>query len=108
MVPVKKHLGYLISYEKYVKDMDTKMRELNATRRAEEDHLNTNTRFRRETSLQVKGWLEEVEKIEEKVKCIHRNVYNCCSLKIRHTIGQMAFEIIEEIDSVTRQHSQVT
>jgi hypothetical protein len=68
MEPVKKHMCYLISSTKYVRDMSRKMRELDAARQVEEDHLDRNIRTRLEISYQVKSWLEEVEKIDAKVK----------------------------------------
>lgn len=48
--------------------MSRKMRELDAARQVEEDHLDRNIRTRLEISYQVKSWLEEVEKIDAKVK----------------------------------------
>lgn len=104
MEPVKKHLGYLIYSTKHVRDMSSKMRELNAARHAEEDHLERNTRTRLEISSQVRSWLEEVENIDGKVQTVPSDVVACCSLKIRHTVGREAFKLIEKIDSATRQH----
>ncbi|KAL7612394.1 hypothetical protein Lser_V15G04877 [Lactuca serriola] len=108
MEPVKKHLGYLIYSTKHVRDMSSKMRELNAARHAEEDHLDRNTRTRLEISSQVRSWLEEVEKIDAKVQTVPSDVVACCSLKIRHKVGREAFKLIEKIESATRQHSLIT
>ncbi|XP_023760079.1 uncharacterized protein LOC111908484 isoform X1 [Lactuca sativa] len=108
MEPVKKHLGYLIYSTKHVRDMSSKMRELNAARHAEEDHLDRNTRTRLEISSQVRSWLEEVEKINAKVQTVPSDAVACCSLKIRHTVGREAFKLIEKIESATRQHSLIT
>lgn len=43
MVPVKKHLGYLFSFTKYVRDINIKMRDLNITRLDVKKHMNRNT-----------------------------------------------------------------
>ncbi|XP_024961271.1 uncharacterized protein LOC112501783 [Cynara cardunculus var. scolymus] len=64
MVPVKKHLGYLISYKKYVRDMGTRMRDLKATRLGVEDHINHNKSNCLMVPMEVSGWLEEVGNIE--------------------------------------------
>ncbi|CAH1435484.1 unnamed protein product [Lactuca virosa] len=108
MEPVKKHLGYLISSTQHVRDMRRKMGELDSLRHAEEDHLDRNIRTRLEISFQVRSWLEEVEKIDAKVKTAPSDVGACCSLKSRHTVGRETFKLIEEIESATRKHSLIT
>ncbi|XP_023755188.2 uncharacterized protein LOC111903669 isoform X1 [Lactuca sativa] len=108
MEPVKKHLGYLISSTQHVRDMRRKMGELDSLRHAEEDHLDRNIRTRLEISFQVRSWLEEVEKIDAKVKTVPSDVGACCSLKSRHTVGRETFKLIEEIESATRKHSLIT
>ncbi|KAL7612054.1 hypothetical protein Lser_V15G04880 [Lactuca serriola] len=108
MEPVKKHLGYLISSAQHVRDMRRKMGELDSLRHAEEDHLDRNIRTRLEVSSQVRSWLEEIEKIDEKVKTVPSDVGACCSLKTRHTVGRETFKLIVEIESATRKHSFIT
>ncbi|XP_023732122.1 uncharacterized protein LOC111879926 [Lactuca sativa] len=108
MVPVKKHLGYMISCTKYTRDMAIKMAELNAARLGIEERTNQNTSNRLEVPTQVSGWLEEVGKINGKVESIPSAVDSCFDLKIRHKVGKKAVNIIEEIDSVMRRHSMIT
>ncbi|CAI9264701.1 unnamed protein product [Lactuca saligna] len=110
MVPVKKHLGYMISCTKYVRDMSIKMRELNVARQGVEDHLKWNTRTRLKNSVQVRKWLEDVGQINEKVENISNNINNvgsCFNLKDRHMLGKKVSSLIEDIDSAKTQHSLI-
>ncbi|XP_042755595.1 probable disease resistance protein At4g27220 [Lactuca sativa] len=107
MVPVKKHLGYLISCRQYIRHMGIKMSELNDTRHSVEEYMNRNKKNHLEVPTQVEGWLEDVEKINAKVEDIPSDVGTCFNLKMRHKIGRKAFKIIEEIESATRKHSNI-
>ncbi|KVH88708.1 Disease resistance protein [Cynara cardunculus var. scolymus] len=108
MVPVKKHLGYLISYKKYVRDMGTKMRELKATRLGVEDHINHNKSNSLKVPMEVSGWLEEVGNIEEQVlETIPSDVGSCFNLKDRHKLGRKAFKITQDIDRLKEEKSRI-
>nr|AAC02203.1 resistance protein candidate [Lactuca sativa] len=105
MVPVKKHIGYLISCRQYMREMGIKMRGLNATRLGVEEHVNRNISNQLEVPAQVRGWFEEVGKINAKVENFPSDVGSCFNLKVRHGVGKRASKIIEDIDSVMREHS---
>ncbi|KAL4578794.1 hypothetical protein LXL04_014925 [Taraxacum kok-saghyz] len=108
MVPAKKELGYLISCATHVKDMRRKMTELEVAKCGEEEHLNRNTENRLEISSQVREWLEKVKNINAKVENFPSDVGSCFNIMDRHKLGRKAFQILEEIESVTTQHSLIT
>ncbi|CAH1435315.1 unnamed protein product [Lactuca virosa] len=107
MVPVKRHLGYVINCTKYVRDMHNKLSELNSAKIGVEDHIKQNTSSLLEVPAQVRGWLEDVGKINAKIEDMPSDVSTCFSLKLRHRVGRKAFKIIEEVESVTRKHSLI-
>jgi len=107
MVPVKKHLGYLISCTKYARDMGIKVRRLNATRLGVEDHMNRNKFKNLKVPTEVCVWLEEVEKIDARVESIPGDIGSCFHLKVRHKIGMDAFKIIQDIDHLMEEKSRI-
>ncbi|XP_052624295.1 uncharacterized protein LOC111909128 [Lactuca sativa] len=104
-VPVTKHLAYLVSYKKYLKDLHSKMRELNFARIDVKQHLNRNRRSNLEVPAQVVDWLEEVDKINAQVDNVPIDAGSSLNLMNRHKLGKKAFKIIEEIESLLRQQS---
>ncbi|KAI3745758.1 hypothetical protein L6452_08165 [Arctium lappa] len=107
MVPVKKHLDYLISSTKHVANMNTKMAELNATRSDVEDHKERNKSNSLKVPTKVPGWLEEVEKIDAQVKSIDSEVGSCFNLKGRHKLGRKACNIIHDINRLMEEKSRI-
>ncbi|KAJ9550779.1 hypothetical protein OSB04_014824, partial [Centaurea solstitialis] len=105
MVPIKKHIGYLVSCTKYVRDMGTKMHLLKAKRLGVENQLNWNKSNNLEVPPEVNGWLEEVVKIDAQVESIPTDVGSCFNLKCRHKLGRKAFKIIEKINRVIDENS---
>ncbi|KAL7612627.1 hypothetical protein Lser_V15G04855 [Lactuca serriola] len=107
LVPVTDHMGYMISCKKHVRGMRTKMTELNAARISVEDHISRNKRNNLQIPTQIKDWLDDVEEIKANVENFPSDVISCCSLRIRHKLGQKAFKITEQIESLTRQNSLI-
>ncbi|KAJ9541939.1 hypothetical protein OSB04_028445 [Centaurea solstitialis] len=107
MVPIKKHLGYLISYTKYMRDMGTKRRLLEAKILGVENHVKWNKSNNLEVPTEVESWLEEVAKIDAQVKSIPSDVGSCFNIKLRHKLGRKAFKIIEEINRVIEENSTI-
>ncbi|KAL7613131.1 hypothetical protein Lser_V15G04866 [Lactuca serriola] len=108
LVPVTDHVGYMISCRKYVRVMQMKMRELNTSRISVEEHISRNTRNHLQIPSQIKDWLDQVEGIRANVANFPLDVITCCSLRIRHKLGQKAFKITEQIESLTRQLSLIS
>nr|AAD03157.1 resistance protein candidate RGC2S [Lactuca sativa] len=108
LVPVTDHVGYMISCRKYVRVMQTKMTELNTSRISVEEHISRNTRNHLQIPSQIKDWLDQVEGIRANVENFPIDVITCCSLRIRHKLGQKAFKITEQIESLTRQLSLIS
>ncbi|KAI3745746.1 hypothetical protein L6452_08152 [Arctium lappa] len=98
MVRVKKHLRYLISCPKYVRDMRTKMEKLKTTRLGVEGDMNYNNSNSLEVPKEVDPWLEKVRMIDTQVETIPIDVGGCFNLKVRHKLGREAFKIIQDID----------
>ncbi|KAI3746197.1 hypothetical protein L6452_08621 [Arctium lappa] len=107
MVPVKKHLGYLISCTKYVRDMGTKRKDLDDKRVNVEEHKNHNERSICVVPTKVDGWLKKVQKLEEKAANISGNVGSCFNITLRHKLGRKAFKIIEEIDCLIQENDMI-
>ncbi|CAI9270209.1 unnamed protein product [Lactuca saligna] len=105
MVPVTKHLLYLISYKKYLKELHIKMKKLNDARIDVEQHMDRNRRSHLEVPAEVVGWLEEVKKIKTKVDTTPIDIGISLNLMIRHQLGRKAFKMIEEIESLLIQQS---
>ncbi|CAH1435261.1 unnamed protein product [Lactuca virosa] len=107
MDPVKQHLGYMISYRKYVVEMHTKMNYLNVARAGEKEHLDRNIRIRLMVPDQVSPWLDKIQNINAKVKNFPSEDLDCLDFKSRHKLGSKASKIINEIDSITTQLSLI-
>lgn len=96
MVPVKKQLDYLIYCTKYVRNMNIKMRELDATRIDVEEQMNRNTNSHFETTRQLhfSRWVHEdsvssIECYDDSLKdpCVLVHVFfnpESCSTQLPH------------------------
>ncbi|KAI3745584.1 hypothetical protein L6452_07984 [Arctium lappa] len=107
IVPIKKQLGYLISCKTYVRDVGTKIKDLDGKRVNVEEHMNHNKRNNLVVPTEVRGWLEKVVKTDEKVESISSDVGSCFNLKRRHKIGRKAFKIIEEINRLIEENNMI-
>ncbi|XP_023760075.1 uncharacterized protein LOC111908479 isoform X2 [Lactuca sativa] len=107
MIPINRYLRYLILCTKYMRDMGIKIIELNAAKVGVEEKTRHNISNNLEVPAQVKGWLDDVGKINAQVENVPNNIGSCFNLKIRHTAGRSAVEISEEIDSVMRRYKEI-
>ncbi|KAI3745753.1 hypothetical protein L6452_08160 [Arctium lappa] len=90
-----------------MRDMGTKMRELNATRLGVQDHMNRNKSNCLKVPMEVNGWLEEVGNIEAQVENIPSDIGRCFNLRVRHKLGRKAFKIIQDIDRLKEEKSRI-
>ncbi|KAL7611899.1 hypothetical protein Lser_V15G04805 [Lactuca serriola] len=84
IVPVKKQLGYLFSSKKHVRNMNTKMKQLDGTISDVKKHMDANNRSYLEIPTRVPGWLEEVEKIKKDAQSISSTGNGCFNMKMRY------------------------
>nr|GEZ16961.1 NB-ARC domains-containing protein [Tanacetum cinerariifolium] len=98
MMPVKKHLGYIFSSSNNVRNMNTRLTQLNGTSVDVRKHMEINITRQLEIPDRVTGWLEEVEKIKEDAERISSNHNGCLSVKMRYQAGRNAFKTTEEIE----------
>lgn len=86
MVPIKKHMGFLISSTNYVQKMDAKMKQLRDTAQevqARWDMAVGNTEVIPE---RVEPWLEDVKILNEKSNLIE--VVGCFNMRKRYKVGK--------------------
>ncbi|KAI3516599.1 hypothetical protein L1887_15521 [Cichorium endivia] len=107
MVPIKKHLGYLFSSTKLVKNMNSKMKQLDGTSHDVKNHKETNNIRNLEIPARVTGWLEDVEKIKEDAQSISSTGNGCFNLRMRYRTGRNALKITEEIGSLVKENLEI-
>ncbi|XP_023742243.1 disease resistance protein At4g27190 isoform X2 [Lactuca sativa] len=107
MGPVKKQLGYIFSSTKHVRNMNTKMKQLDDTSRDVKKHMETNNINNLEIPARVTGWLEEVDKIKEDAQRISSSGAGCFNLKMRYREGRKAFKTMEEMGSLIEENSKI-
>ncbi|CAH1435293.1 unnamed protein product [Lactuca virosa] len=107
IVPVKKQLGYLFSSTKHVRNMNTKMKQLDGTSSDVKKHMDANNRSYLEIPTRVPGWLEEVEKIKKDAQSISSTGNGCFNMKMRYRAGRNAFKIKEEMESLMNENSKI-
>nr|KAJ0222768.1 hypothetical protein LSAT_V11C200051750 [Lactuca sativa] len=108
IAPVKKQLGYLFSSMKHVRNMNTKMKQLDGTSSDVKKQMDTNYRKNLEIPTRVPGWLEEVEKTKEKAQSISSTGNGCFNMKMRYQAGRNAFKITQEMESLMDESSKIT
>ncbi|XP_023758718.1 uncharacterized protein LOC111907150 [Lactuca sativa] len=108
MGPVKKQLGYIFSFTKHVRNMNTIMKQLDGTILDVKKHIERNNISNLEIPARIPGWLEEVEKTKEKAQTISSTGNGCFNLKMRHQVGRNAFKIIEEMKSFIDENNKIT
>ncbi|KAL7615014.1 hypothetical protein Lser_V15G04815 [Lactuca serriola] len=107
ITPVKKQLGYLFSSTKHVRNMNTKMKQLDGTSSDVKKHMDANNRSYLEIPTRVPGWLEEVEKIKKDAQSISSTGNGCFNMKMRYRAGRNAFKIKEEMESLMDENSKI-
>ncbi|CAH1437305.1 unnamed protein product [Lactuca virosa] len=107
MVPVKKQLGYIFSSTKHVRNMNTRMKQLDGTSHDVKNHMETNNISNLEIPSRVTGWLEDVKKVKEDAKNISNTGTGCFNMKMRYRAGRNAFKITEEMESLIDENSKI-
>ncbi|GJQ96107.1 NB-ARC domains-containing protein [Tanacetum coccineum] len=105
--PVKKHLGYIFSSRNNVRNMNTRLKQLDGTSVDVRKHMETNNTSQLEIPARVPGWLEEVEKIKEDAERISSNYNGCLSVKMRYQAGRNAFKTTEEIERLIKENTEI-
>ncbi|MFS8016191.1 putative AAA+ ATPase domain, P-loop containing nucleoside triphosphate hydrolase [Helianthus anomalus] len=107
MVPVKKHLGFLVSSTRYVRDMKEKMEQLNLTeqdiRHTWEEEVTRN----HEVSHHVLPWLEKVQEVNEKAQSIPTGGIGCFNIAKRYKAGKQSCNILKGIQALETQKSEI-
>ncbi|KAI3670224.1 hypothetical protein L1987_88042 [Smallanthus sonchifolius] len=107
MVPVKKHLGFLVSSTKYVKDMKEKMKHLNLTEQDTRRDWEEAVARNHVVSHHVPQWLEDVQKMNERAQSIPTGGIGCFSVAKRYKAGKKSCTIIEEIQDLETRKSKI-
>ncbi|GKC46969.1 disease resistance protein-like protein [Tanacetum coccineum] len=108
MMPVKKHLGYIFSSRNNVRNMNTRLKQLDGKSVHVREHMETNITRQLEIPPQVHGWLEEVEKIKEDADSISSNYNGCFNVKRRYQSGRNALKTTEEIGRLIKENAEIT
>ncbi|GJY65752.1 NB-ARC domains-containing protein [Tanacetum coccineum] len=107
MKPVKKHLGYIFSSRNNVRNMNTRLKQLDGTSVDVRKHMERNITRQLEIPARVPGWLEEVEKIKEDAGGISSNYNGCFNVKRRYQSGRNAFKATEEIERLIKENTEI-
>nr|GEV94324.1 disease resistance protein At4g27190-like [Tanacetum cinerariifolium] len=107
MIPVKKHLGYIFSSRNNVRNMSTRLKQLDGTSADVRKHMETNNTSHLEIPARVPDWLEEVEKIKEDAERISSNYNGCLSVKRRYQAGRNAFKTTQEIERLIKENTEI-
>ncbi|GJZ36037.1 disease resistance protein-like protein, partial [Tanacetum coccineum] len=108
MMPVKKHLGYFFSSRNNVRNMNTRLNQLDGTCVDVRNHMERNNTSQLEIPTRVPGWLEEVEKIKEDAERISSNYNGCLSVKMRYQAGRNAFKTTEKIERLIKENAEIS
>ncbi|KAI7744908.1 hypothetical protein M8C21_016648, partial [Ambrosia artemisiifolia] len=108
MVPVKKHLGFLVSSTKHVKDMKEEMDQLNLTEQDIQHKKHTADLNFLEVSRHVKPWLQDVTKMKEKVQSIPTAGIGCFNVAKRYKAGKQSCVLVEQIKALNEQGSKIS
>ncbi|KAJ0693041.1 putative P-loop containing nucleoside triphosphate hydrolase [Helianthus annuus] len=101
LVPVKKHLGFLVSSTKYVKKVDARMKQLEVTRKEVQDQKDKAVVHTEEVPAHAEPWLQEVENLNERRNLIEAT--GCFNFKKRYTVGKQSYGILQEIKDLENQ-----
>ncbi|KAJ0693070.1 putative AAA+ ATPase domain, P-loop containing nucleoside triphosphate hydrolase [Helianthus annuus] len=108
MVPVKKHLGFLVSSTKHVKDMKEEMDQLNLTEQDIQEKKTTADANYHVVSHHVSPWLEDVQKMKEKVESIPTAGIGCFNVAKRYKAGKQSCIIVQQIKALKERASEIS
>ncbi|PWA48884.1 resistance protein candidate RGC2 [Artemisia annua] len=107
LLPVKKHLGFLVSSKKYFREMDTKMKQLDATVDDIKNRMEANNVNSRMIPHLVPDWLAQVEVIKAEAESIDIKGNGCFNMKMRYKAGKQSSNILKKIDDLTKEESKI-
>ncbi|KAI7744912.1 LOW QUALITY PROTEIN: hypothetical protein M8C21_016652 [Ambrosia artemisiifolia] len=103
-----KHLGFLVSSTKHVKDMKEEMDQLNLTEKDIQHKKNTADLNFLEVSHHVSPWLEDVAKMKEKVQSIPTAGIGCFNVAKRYKAGKQSCVLVEQIKALKERASEIS
>ncbi|XP_076890580.1 putative disease resistance protein At1g63350 [Bidens hawaiensis] len=107
LVPVNRHLGFLVSSLNYVRNLRAKVTKLDCI--AHDMHDKQASCIAKGVAVphQVPVWLAEVEKIKERSERIPTGGVGCFNLKMRYKMGKQSDDIIKVIDGLMNEKAEM-
>ncbi|KAF5764367.1 putative P-loop containing nucleoside triphosphate hydrolase, leucine-rich repeat domain superfamily [Helianthus annuus] len=105
LVPVKKHLGFLVSSTKYVKKVDARMKQLNVIAQEVQDERDKAVENIEIVPARVESWLEEVKILNQRSNLIE--AIGCFNVTKRYKVGKQSYSILEEIKDLEDRESKI-
>ncbi|XP_076933432.1 putative disease resistance protein At5g05400 [Bidens hawaiensis] len=104
LVPVKRHLGFLVFSSSMVTNMNAKVRELEGAEGDTRTQQQRNIENSRVVPRRVPGWLAEVEKIKASKETIPTaGGGGCCNIKAKYIAGKKSSKILKEINRLMNE-----
>ncbi|KAI7734680.1 hypothetical protein M8C21_009098, partial [Ambrosia artemisiifolia] len=104
LVPVKRHLGFLVSSSNKVKDVHVKLTELDGAASDMHTQQVSSTANRRVVPHRVPDWLAEVQAIKsEMAEKIPTGRVGCFNLKMRYKAGRDSSDILKHIERLMKE-----
>ncbi|KAI7739978.1 hypothetical protein M8C21_000042, partial [Ambrosia artemisiifolia] len=108
LVPIKRHLGFLVSSSNKVKDVHAKLTELDGAASDMHTQQVSSTANRRVVPHRVPGWLAEVEAIKsEMAEKIPTGRVGCFNLKMRYKAGRDSSDIFKHIERLMKEKAEM-
>ncbi|KAJ0734525.1 putative P-loop containing nucleoside triphosphate hydrolase, leucine-rich repeat domain superfamily [Helianthus annuus] len=107
MLPIKKHMGFLVSSTKYVNDMDAKMRQLKDIAREVQRKCDTAVANTEVVPERVELWLEDVNRTNERAQSIETGRIGCFNVSKRYKTGKRSSNILKEIEDLEKRESNI-
>ncbi|KAJ0429150.1 putative P-loop containing nucleoside triphosphate hydrolase, leucine-rich repeat domain superfamily [Helianthus annuus] len=105
--PVKRHLGFLVSSSNKVKCMSARLAELKNIARDVEEQKERHDANNLVVPRHVPDWLKEVKAISVKAENIPTGRLGCFNIKMRYTSGKRSSCIVNDIDRLMTEKSNI-
>ncbi|KAI3670249.1 hypothetical protein L1987_88069 [Smallanthus sonchifolius] len=107
MLPLKKHLGFLVSSKNYAKDMDARMKQLKDMAQEVQHKWDTAVANTEVVPERVEPWLEDVKMMNERAQSIQIGGVGCFSVSNRYKAGKRSYHILKEIEELEKRESNI-